>query len=158
VKRKKRKGPRSGDEELLRILMDPRLARKLETRVLKRLAHTPPNQWPDWAWAAIIRATREQGAVFWKRLCSGTTDLARRRLEPDRDDSVVPFLRDNWDALKDSNPGNLPGLREWHPLAAIKFLQDKKGFWCGHLSWYKNLRLSLGLKPKLPYSVKAPKT
>jgi hypothetical protein len=138
------------NEEFLRILSDSRVERELETLYLRRLANTPREEWTDAQWSAIKSFTRQQGDKFWKRLASATTDLVNRRLEPPN--WTDAFLSHNWKALQFPNPGNWPGLREWHPDAVMKLLQ-KLNLYCGSdVKWYQKRRLTLGLEPGV-YSV-----
>lgn len=145
----KKKG-NSGSDELVQIMSDPRLEREFETLFLRRLAHVPPDEWTDVQWDTIIVQTRKQGAPFWKRLASATTDLVDRRLNPI--DWTNSFLVYNWEALKFRNPHNLPGLQDWHPRAVSDLLQQmcKKGFsfYVGSSKqWYEGRRKELGLVP-----------
>jgi hypothetical protein len=127
------------NEELLRILEDPRLERELETLYLRLLIHTPSEKWTDVQWEVIKANARKLDSNFWERLISGRLD---------RLDWGPAFLHYNWEALQFPNPENHPGLCEWHRLAVTE-LFVKQGFYCGGKKWYEKRRQELHLTPKL---------
>jgi hypothetical protein len=144
-----KKERQQADEEFLRILSDPRLVRKLQTRFLQKLAHTPREKWTDYDWQLIRSADDE----FWKRLCSATTDLVKRHFKnPPPDDRWAFFLPAHWEALRCPNPDKWPGLREWEPPVVLELLR-KGGLYCGGRKWFEKRRQELHLTPKLPYTV-----
>lgn len=145
------------NEELLRILSDPRLERKLEREFLRKLANTPRREWTDSDLQTITMAMRDSG--FLEALASRATDIVKRRLKARPGDRVLWFLGHHWKALDCPNPNDVAGLREWHPLVVLKLFEyirrqgREEEFPCGGTKWFEKRRQELHLTPKLPYTV-----
>jgi hypothetical protein len=126
------------------------------TQGLRAIDQIPRRKRSRLAWLLMTEHTCE-GEAFRKRITS-VTDLTPKADQESfmrRNWEVLciskadqeSFMRENREVLHFPNPDNLPGLRWWHPDAAMVLLK-KHGFWFGgSKKWYEKWRTRFGLTP-----------
>ena len=154
MKEKKKRNRKRDERQTLEAppaVEDPPVTPAVVAQGLRALDQIPRRQWSRLAWLFITEHTR-QGQTLLGHVIDAIKFTRHADLES--------FMRQNWEVLRVPNPDNLPGLREWHPDAAIALLREQ-GFQCGGRKWYEKWRLRFGLlpctacKPPRPYSVRA---